>query len=139
MLPIVVLMKNVSFFSKTVVFDRLKCDLNISKCPFYCNIGCCLYFLECTLCIVSSRVSATPKKIDLIPFYPAPPPPNNSKSVRPPYPLYEENLSKFWRTWLPHPKPMKCTLIQKSKGSFSKETKDFISNNEVLSHLNVEI
>ena len=33
--------------------------------------------------------------------------------------------AKFWRTQLPH---LKCTLIQKRKDTFFKETKDFISN-----------
>ena len=33
---------------------------------------------------------------------------------------------------------LKCTLVQESKDSFFKETKDFISNNEIT-HLNVEI
>ena len=37
------------------------------------------------------------------------------------------------------PSPLKCTLTQKSKDSFFKETKYFISNNEIRTHLNVEI
>ena len=50
-------------------------------------------------------------------------------------PLYEQPPSKFWKTWLP---PFKCTFVQKSKESFFKKTKDFISNNEIRTHLNVE-
>ena len=38
----------------------------------------------------------------------------------------------------PTPIFLKCTLIQKSKDSFFKET-DFISNNEIRTHLNFEI
>ena len=46
---------------------------------------------------------------------------------------------KIWRTWPPPPpSPLKCTLIQKSKDSFFKET-DLISNNEIRTHLNFEI
>ena len=58
----------------------------------------------------------------------------NSKSVR--LPLYEQAPLKFWRAWI---SPLKCTLLQKSRYSFFKETKDFISNNEMRTHLNVEI
>ena len=35
--------------------------------------------------------------------------------------------------------PLKCTLVQKSEDSFFKETRDFISNSEIRTHLNVEI
>ena len=34
---------------------------------------------------------------------------------------------------------LKCTLVQKSKDSFFIEAKDFISNNEVRTYLNVEM
>ena len=34
---------------------------------------------------------------------------------------------------------LKCTLIQKSKDLLFKETKDFISDNEIRTHLNIEI
>ena len=85
--------------------------------------------------IVSSRVSVPPWNIDLTPFYLAPPPPKkNSKSVRP-LPLWAtflkilENLTT----------PLKYTLVQKSKDLIFKETKDFISNNEIKAHLNIEI
>ena len=37
------------------------------------------------------------------------------------------------------PLEMTPTLAQKSKGTFFKEIKDFISNNEIRTHLNVEI
>ena len=36
------------------------------------------------------------------------------------------------------PPLLKCTLVQKSKDSFFKGTKDFISKNEIT-HLNTEI
>ena len=39
-------------------------------------------------------------------------------------------------TWL---SPLKCTLVQKSADSFFKGTKDLISNNEIRTHLNVQI
>ena len=35
--------------------------------------------------------------------------------------------------------PLKYTLVQKNKDSFFKETKDFISKNEMATHLNIEI
>ena len=57
--------------------------------------------------------------LNLTPFYLAPPPPKKSKSVSPlPPPLkILEDLTS----------PLKCALVQKSKDSFFKETKDFIS------------
>ena len=35
--------------------------------------------------------------------------------------------------------PLKYTLVQKTEDSFFKKTKDFISSNEIRTHLNVEI
>ena len=79
--------------------------------------------------IVSSRVSAPPPlKYWLHSFLPAPPPQKKSKSLRPPL-LYEQPPSKVWRTW--PSSPLKSNLVQKSKYSFFKERKDFISNHEV--------
>ena len=57
-----------------------------------------------------------------------PPPPPKSKSLRPPL-YYEQPPSKVWRTW--PSSPLKSNLVQKSKYSFFKERKDFISNHEV--------
>ena len=84
--------------------------------------------------IVSSRVSA-PLKYWPHPFLPRPLP-KNSKSVRPP--LWATPW-KVWTTWL---LPLKWTLVKKSKDSFFKETKDFISNNEnknTFEHWNMNI
>ena len=86
---------------------------------------------------VSSRVSAPPCNIDLTPFCPAPPAKKNLNLLTPSLPpsLYEQPL-KVLENLTP---PLRCTLVQKSKDSFFKETKDFISNNEMRTHLNVEI
>ena len=91
--------------------------------------------------IVSSGVSACPEILTSPLFTKASRPPKNYKSVSPlpppPSPLlYEQAPTKFWRTGLP---PLKFTLIQKSEHSFFKETKYVISNNEIRTHLNVEI
>ena len=91
--------------------------------------------------IVSSGVSACPEILTSPLFTKASRPPSkkNYKSVSPlpPSPLlYEQPPTKFWRTGLP---PLKFTLIQKSEHSFFKETKYFISNNEIRTHLNIEI
>ena len=87
---------------------------------------------------MSSRVSAPPWNIDLTPFYLASPPPPKKKKfyicqIRSPS---WETPWKFWRTWLSL--PLKCTLIQKNKDSFSKETKDLISDNEMRAHLTLK-
>ena len=67
--------------------------------------------------IISSRLSDPPWNIDLTAFYLGPP--KSSKSVRPHAPFVStplkilENLTS----------PMKCTLVQKRKDTFFKETK----------------
>ena len=71
---------------------------------------------------MSSRVSAPPWNIDLTPFYLGSP--------------YQQPASKFWRTWF---SPLKCTIVQKCKDSFFKETQAFISNDEVRTQVNFEI
>ena len=99
--------------------------------PFYYNIGCSLYFLECALHIVSSRVSPPPlppkkkkrKKnwthlvLASSPPPPSPPPLKKTLNLSGPS-LYEKKLSKFWRTWFPpsrthdrYPRPKKRRLI----------------------------
>ena len=90
--------------------------------PFYCKIVCCLYFLECTLRIVSSRVSAPPKKIDLIPFYLAPRP-NNSKSVRPSPPFMRKTSPNFGELDSPIPNPWNVPSSKKAKAHFLKKQK----------------
>ena len=82
---------------------------------------------------MSSRVSAP---LNLTPNYLAPPPPplkKKSKSVSPPF---MSNPLKILEDLTP---PLKCTLVQKSEDSFFKETKYFISNNEIRTYLNIEI
>ena len=84
--------------------------------------------------IVSSRVSA-PLKYWPHPFLPRPLP-KNSKSVRPPL------WATPWKVWITWFLPLKWTLVKKSKDSFFKETKDFISNNEnknTFEHWNMNI
>ena len=60
--------------------------------------------------------------------------------------INSEKLTLF--TWTPPQKkknfydlttPLKYTLVQKTEDSFFKKTKDFISSNEIRTHLNVEI
>ena len=72
--------------------------------------------------IVSSRVSAPPRNIDLT-------------SLASPPPLYKQPPSKFWRTWLP---PEMYHSPEKQRLIFI-ERKDFIWNDEIKTHLNVEI
>ena len=60
--------------------------------------------------------------LNLTPFYLAPPPKKNLNLSAPSPPL------KILEDLTP---PLKCALVQKSKDSFFKETKDFISNNEI--------
>ena len=80
------------------------------------NLGCFVFLKHP---IVSSRVSASPKNINLTPFclgqiFCNPPPP----------PFHEQPPFKILENLTP---PLKCTFVQKSKDSFFKETKDFIS------------
>ena len=76
---------------------------------------------------ISPTLKAWPR-----PFLPSPPP-QSSKSVRP---LLDEQPPTLNFGELDS--PLKCILVQKSKDSFFK-TKNFISNNELRTHLNVEI
>ena len=76
-------------------------------------------------------ISSINWNVNLTPFYqgPSPPPPHkNSNSVRPPpcLRLWATPL-KILENLIPSLKSSKSTLIQKSKHSFFKETKDFIS------------
>ena len=84
--------------------------------------------------IMSSRVLAQPWNIDLTPFYQGP---LKKFQICQTPPLWA-TPSKFWRTLSPPP-PLKCTLVQNRKNSFFKEKKDFISNHEITTDLNVEI
>ena len=70
--------------------------------------------------------------IDLTPFCLGPPKILNLSDPPP----FMSNSLKILENFTP---PLKCTFVQKSKDSFFKETKDFISNNEIRTHLNVEI
>ena len=69
-------------------------------------------------------------------FLPSSPPNKDSKPVRPPSLFFfEQHPSKFWRTWLPPPPAIlppgwNVPSSKKAKTYFSKETKDFITNNE---------
>ena len=88
---------------------------------------------ERTVNIVSSWVSAPPWNIDLTPFY-----------LGPPKKLQICQTPPLWATPLKilenlTPPPLEMYLVQKSRDSFFKETKYFISNNEIRAHLNVEI
>ena len=90
---------------------------------------------------VSSKVWAPPWNIGLKPFYLAPPPPS------PPH-THKKILHLSDVPFMSNPpknfgeldsSPLKCTLVQRSKDLFFKETKDLVSNNEIRTHLNVEI
>ena len=65
---------------------------------------------------------------------PSDPPPRRPHST-----LWATTLKILEESSPPSPSPLKSTLAQKSKDSFFKETKYFISNNEIRTHLNVEI
>ena len=70
-------------------------------------------------------------------FLPRLPPPKKIVNLPDPS-LYEQPPSKFWRTWLPPPSPLKCTFVQNNRYSFFKEAKDFILNNKIRTHFNAE-
>ena len=69
-----------------------------------------------------------------LPRLPLPPPKKNYKSARP-LPLWATPLKILENLTLP---PLKCTFVQKNRDSFFKEAKDFILNNEIRTHFNVE-
>ena len=86
--------------------------------------------------IVSSSVSALPWNIELNPFYQVYPPPPKKNPLNLSEPLFISSPLKILKNLTT---PLKWTLVQKCKDSFFKETKDFISNNEMRTNLNVEI
>ena len=86
---------------------------------FYMNCSFGVYRVK-TACS-DFQGSSLPLKYWPHPFLPSSPSKKKSNSVRPA--LYEQPP----------------TLIQKSTDSFFKEIKEFISNNELRTHLNVEI
>ena len=109
-------------------------------------------FLTCYYCSYYSSIGKSNKNeyfltqspslnINLTPFYLStpPPPPQKNKTKQQQHsdhPLQATPLKILENLTRPL---LKCTFIQKSEVSFFQETKDFISNNEIRKHLNVEV
>ena len=148
----------VSMFKKNSGYFAIA-EYIISRHIFRCTFRVYLVFYGCKLFLTSYVDLKIRKSVNFLCFFqfyspqrsskysvvqgislslkycPSPPPPT-TKRICQTY-LFEQPSQNFGE--LDSPPSLKCILVQKRKDLLLKGRKDFISNNEMRSHLNLEI